>query len=99
LDDIVVVVFMFISLALFILIFKQFKKSNKKAKPTSLTKEDIIDGYEKLVIDLINNNQDSKEVLLEKKSQLLKYISKDLHNNIFFSDEEAKEIVQKLAKL
>lgn len=98
-DSISIIIFLLISVALFVLIFKQFKKGTSNARPTALTKEDIISDYEKLVKDLIENNKDEKDVMLQKKSQLLKHISKDLHNNIFFDEKEAKEIIQKLASL
>lgn len=99
-DNTAIIIFILISAALFILLSRQFKNIQGKGRPTSLTKEDIILGYEKLVRDLIEKNENEpKEILMEKKSQLLKHISKDLHNNIFFDENEAKEIVRKLAQI
>ncbi len=94
-----VILFIIVSMALFVLIFKQFGNNKKTNKPTVNTKQDIVDSYEQLILDVIENNKDDKEALIEKKTQLLKVISKDLHNNIYFDDDEAKYIVSKLAEL
>lgn len=98
-DSVTIIIFLLLSIALFVLVFKQFKNNSVSNKPTALTKEEIILGYEKLVLDVVEKNKDNKDILLEKKSQLLKYISKDLHNNIFFDEKEAKEIIKRLASL
>ena len=94
-----VILFIIVSMALFVLIFKQFGNNKKTNKPTVNTKQDIVDSYEQLILDVIENNKDDKEALVEKKTKLLKVISKDLHNNIYFDDDEAKYIVSKLAEL
>lgn len=98
-DSVTIIIFLLLSVALFVLVFKQFKNNPTNNKSTALTKEEIILGYEKLVLDVVEKNKDNKDILLEKKSQLLKYISKDLHNNIFFDEKEAKEIIKRLASL
>ncbi len=98
-DSISILIFLILTVALVVLVVKQFKKNSSNTKSSALTKEDIINGYEKLVLEVIENNKDNKEELMLKKSQLLKHISKDLHNNIFFDDKEAKEIILKLASL
>lgn len=94
-----IVLFVIVTLALFVLIFRQFKNNKKSNKPTVNTKQDIVDGYEQLILNIIKNNKEDKEALVEKKTKLLKVISKDLHNNIYFDDDEAKYIVSKLAEL
>ncbi len=98
-SELSVILFIIITVALFVLIFKQFGNNRKTNKPTVNTKQDIVDGYEQLILDVIENNKDDKEALVEKKTKLLKVISKDLHNNIYFDDDEAKYIVSKLAEL
>jgi len=97
--EVAVIIFILISMALFFLIFKRTGKNSKYGKSQVNTKQDIVDGYEKLMLDVIENNKHDKEALLEKKTQLLKSISKDLHNNIYFDDDEAKYIVSKFAEL
>ncbi|PLY08985.1 MAG: hypothetical protein C0626_08175 [Arcobacter sp.] len=94
-----IILFIIVSIALFILVFKQLGNNKKAKRPTVNTKQDIVDSYEKLILDVIENNKEDKEALLEKKTQVLKVISKDLHNNIYFDDDEAKYIVSKLAQL
>lgn len=98
-DSVSILIFILLFVALVILISRQFKKNSHGSKPSSLIKEEIILGYEKLVLEIIEKNRDDKDSLIEKKSQILKYISRDLHNNIFFDEKEAKEIIQKLAAL
>ena len=98
-NDVAIILFIIVSLALFILVFKLLSKNDKRNKSEVNTKQDIVDGYEKLILDVIENNKDDKDLLIEKKTQLLKIISKDLHKNIYFDEEEAKYIVSKLAQL
>jgi|TARA_R110002033_G_scaffold20278_5_gene51310 membrane protein implicated in regulation of membrane protease activity len=94
-----VLIFIIISLALFVLIYKQISRTKNNEKTEVKTKQDIIDGYEKLILDVIENNKDDKKLMIEKKTQILKVVSKDLHNNIYFDDDEAKYIISKLAEL
>ncbi|RXJ82005.1 hypothetical protein [Arcobacter sp. F2176] len=94
-----VVIFILVSLALLILIYKQINKTKSSENTEVRTKQDIIDGYEKLILDVIENNKDDKKLMIEKKTQILKVVSKDLHNNIYFDDDEAKYIISKLAEL
>ncbi|MGB5917805.1 hypothetical protein [Arcobacter sp.] len=94
-----VVIFIIISLALLVLIYKQINRTKNSEKTEVKTKQDIIDGYEKLILDVIENNKDDKKLMIEKKTQILKVVSKDLHNNIYFDDDEAKYIISKLAEL
>ena len=94
-----VVIFIIISLALLVLIYKQINKTKSSENTEVRTKQDIIDGYEKLILDVIENNKDDKKLMIEKKTQILKVVSKDLHNNIYFDDDEAKYIISKLAEL
>lgn len=98
-DSTSILILIILVIALFLLIGRQINRGSFTAKDTSLTKDDIILGYEKLVKEVIENNKDDKDIMLQKKSQLLKHISKDLHNNIFFDEKEAKEVIQKLASL
>lgn len=93
------VLFALISISLFVLVYKQFNKAKINPRSKAMTKEDIVEGYEKLILDVIEKNRDDKDALKEKKTQLLKHISKDLHNNIFFDEDEAKDIVRQLASI
>ncbi|ADG92988.1 hypothetical protein Arnit_1330 [Arcobacter nitrofigilis DSM 7299] len=97
--EITVIIFILISLALLVLIYKQINRTKNRGKTEVRTKQDIIDGYEKLILDVIENNKDDKKLMIEKKTQILKVVSKDLHNNIYFDDDEAKYIISKLAEL
>ncbi len=97
--EVAIVIFILISFALLILIYKQINRTKSRDKTEVKTKQDIIDGYEKLILDVIENNKHDKKLMIEKKTQILKVVSKDLHNNIYFDDDEAKYIISKLAEL
>ena len=48
---------------------------------------------------IIDKYKDDTNTLSSKKIEYLKKASKQIHNNIFFSDKEAKALVQRLASL
>lgn len=76
------------------IVYKQVR-FNKKSE--AFTKQDIINRYEADIKNLLLNEK--KEDLSEKKLALLKHISSELHRNIFFDENEAKEIIKHLASL
>ena len=86
----------FIILIVILIIFLYLYLQNIKTKKNTSykTKEDIINSYEKEV--LIFN---SKKLSKEDKSKFIKKIHKDLHNNIFFDDNETKTIIAHLISL
>lgn len=87
--EITLIIVLFI-LAIFLVLGKKFKNNKTSYK----TKEDIIISYEKEI--LIFN---SKKLPKEEKILLIKKIHKDLHNNIFFDDNETKKIILHLTSL
>lgn len=74
-----------------------FKKSNIKSKPAYLKKEEISKKYEYEMLKLISKYEKDKELLSKKKIEFLKEASSELHNNIFFDDNEVKALISKLA--
>lgn len=75
------------------------QNKTKSSKSSALKKSELIQNYEDGMINIIRNHENDKEILQLKKVQYLKKASHELHNNIFFDAQEAKEIIQKLASL
>jgi len=84
-----IIVFSLLGIALF-----YFTKSSTKIKPSHVKKDELILVYEKRVKDFISKKHSKEEKIL-----LIKTIHKELHNNIFFDDEETKQIILKLTSL
>ena len=84
----VVVVFYFI-----------LRKTNYKFKKTSQTKQEIITRYENELKVILSQYENNSEAYKEQKAFYLKKCNDELSRNIFFSKEESKEILQKLASL
>ena len=76
-------------------IFYVLKKNKlNNVKTSYVKKEELVYSYEKKVMDF-NKSTYSKE----EKIEFMKKIHKDLHNNIFFTDDETKNLMLKLSTL
>ena len=60
------------------------------------TRDDIIDEYKKELTQTLN--QLDTQARIAKKSELLKRISGELSRNIFFEEEEVREVILDLAE-
>ena len=93
----------FILLILAIIVFLVFylasNSKNKQYRSSALKKEELILKYEDEMKAIIEKHKNDPTVLKVKKIEYLKKASNKIHNNIFFSDSEAKALVQKLAAL
>ncbi len=76
-----------------------FKNKYKPSKSSALKKSELIKSYEEGMINILRNYENDKEKLQLKKIEYLKKSSHELHNNIFFDANEAKDIIKKLASL
>lgn len=92
-----------IVLALGVLVFLVFFLGNssqkKEYRSSALKKEELTQKYEdemRAILDEYKNNPEQQKI---KKIEYLKKASSRIHNNIFFSDSEAKALVQRLASL
>jgi len=83
-------------LLFFLIAFFLFKKSNSNVKAPAVKKDELIKSYEDEMREILLKYKDSEE-LQKKKIEYLKYASHQLHNNIFFDAQEAKEIIKRLA--
>jgi len=87
------IIIVFIFLGLLYLIFKpSAKRKSKKQKQA-----EIIASY-KRKLDYGLSGIEDRTLLLQKKIVLLKSYSEELNRNLFFDEEEVRELIQKLAK-
>jgi len=70
---------------------------NDKSK--KLKKEDIIKQYEAKMKSLIEQYKDDNEELLKQKQLFLQKVNNELVRNIFFDNNEIKNIIDRLLKL
>ncbi|AXH14754.1 hypothetical protein [Malaciobacter mytili] len=72
---------------------------NKSYKPEGVKKQEIIDSYEKEMLELLEKYNLNNDELLKKKKEFLIRVNHELSMNIFFEKQEAQEILQKLVNL
>ena len=86
---IIEIIFILFVLIIIALVVYQVSKNKLQIKSSGVKKSEIIDGYmEKL------ESLDSKE----EKLNYLKIINQELAMNIFFDQDEIRELMQKFAK-
>ena len=90
--------FLVIFLAIIVVGYLVLNKTNHKLKATSQTKQEIIDRYENEMKNILAKCE-NPEKEKEQKALYLKKCNDELSRNIFFTPEEAKDILQKLANL
>ena len=88
-----------IFLAIIVVGYLVLHKTNHKLKATSQTKQEIITRYENELKTLLEECKNDSESCKEQKALYLKKCNDELSRNIFFTPEESKEILQKLAQL
>lgn len=91
--------FAFIFLAIIVIGYLVLNKTNAKIKQTSQTKKEIILRYENNLLAILEQHNDDPEKQKLQKAEFLKQCNNELSRNIFFTSDEAKEILQKLATL
>ena len=88
--------FVVIFLISLITIYVVLRKTNHKLKDHNVKKNEIIEEYESELKLILEND---KENQAENKKIFLKKCNDELSRNIFFTETEASNIIQKLAKL
>lgn len=85
---------------IFTLIFIFFKRKNSSVlKPKVVKKEEIIEAYKLELLSLLAEFENDKEKQLQEKLKFLKRVNYELSMNIFFDENEAKELIQELVRL
>ncbi|RXK08182.1 hypothetical protein [Halarcobacter bivalviorum] len=86
-----------VALFAFLFFFFADKTKNKEYRSTALKKEELIQKYEDEMLEIIEKYKEDSSLLTTKKIEYLKKASNQLHNNIFFTEKEAKALIQRLA--
>lgn len=82
----------------FIVLFFIVSKKSYKTKNTLATKEKIIQTYENELKKILSASDDKKEKTQQKKLFLQKCNS-ELSRNIFFTEKEAIQVIQRLSRI
>jgi len=93
----IIFVVLLIILGALLYYFNGTKNSSSSAsKSTAKTKADIVKNYKnRMDLELKTYVGDSK-MLMAKKTSLVKVIASELNRNIFFDEDEVRELVQEL---
>ena len=88
-----------ISIIIIIIIGFLYLILKPKVKPKSKRQKqvEIIESYERKLKSELSGIED-RTLLVKKKIALLKNFSAELHRNLFFDEDEARDIIEKLAK-
>jgi len=86
------IIIILITIGFLYLIFKP------KAKPKSKEQKqaEIFASYKRKLDSNLSGIED-RALLIEKKTSLLKKFSAELHRNLFFDEDEVRELIEKLA--
>ena len=90
-------IFVFIILAITLFLFLQNK--NNSVKNPVVKKEEIYTQYKKQLQSLLEKYKDNKTIQIEQKKIFLQNCNSELSRNIFFTQEESIEMLQKLSRL
>jgi len=91
--------FLFIFLAIIVVGYLLLNRTKHKLKATSQTKQEIITRYENDLQAILEQHKENNEIQKKQKALFLKKCNDELSRNIFFTPEESKKILQKLASL
>lgn len=72
-------------------------KERPQGRSEILKKEELIIAYKKRFEEELSGI-DEREFLIEKKTKLLQTFASELNRNIFFDNEEAKALIEELAR-
>ncbi len=95
--DIVIIITLILIVGVVFLLLQN--KRSVSPRDTALKKEDIISNYENDLKKILSKYENNKEKQIEEKKLFLQNCSSELSRNIFFTPDEAKQIIQKLALL
>ncbi|MEA2017459.1 MAG: hypothetical protein U9N59_03330 [Campylobacterota bacterium] len=92
-------VFIFILFITILGAYLVVSKTKYRLKDTAVKKNEIIEKYELSLKNILDKYQEDKNKQLEEKKIFLKQCNCELSRNIFFTDDEASKVLQRLAKL
>ncbi len=82
-----------------IIIVVVFTKNKHQIKSSAIKKSEIILQYQNQLKNILHQCKDDKDTKIEQKKLFLQKCNSELSRNIFFTQDEAKQIIQKLAQL
>lgn len=91
-------IYIAILLCVGLILFFLFNSPKKETKTKAQKQEELIFSYRQKLHHELSKYKDNPPLKSKKKIQLLKTFAQELQFNIFFSDEETKEIIENLAK-
>lgn len=83
----------------FVLLLFLFSKKNYKIKNKTLKKEEIVQEYEYNLKNILAKYSTNKNEQIKQKKIFLQNCNNELSRNIFFTEEEAIIVIQRLSKL
>ncbi|MCK5111263.1 MAG: hypothetical protein KAQ94_07055 [Arcobacteraceae bacterium] len=95
--DIILITLIIIVIAVIIVVV--FTKNKHQIKSSSVKKSEIILKYQNQLKNILRQCKDDKDTKIKLKKLFLQKCSSELSRNIFFTQDEAKQIIQKLAQL
>lgn len=96
-EDNLFVIILFLVLSVLVVLI--FKRTNTNHRASTLKKAELIKKYEYEMLKIVTRYEKDKELLQQKKVEYLKVASHELHNNIFFDEDEATSIIKRLASM
>ncbi len=92
----ITLVLLIIIIILFIL-FNKYNSNSVSIKSSSIKKLEIINGYKKQIKIAIKSANGNKNLIIQKRKELLKQFNSELSRNIFFDKDEVKKVIGELA--
>ncbi|MEA3353835.1 MAG: hypothetical protein U9Q33_08480 [Campylobacterota bacterium] len=75
------------------------RKDGSSIRSTALKKEDIVHNYEKELKELMAPYENDKKMQIKIKKEYLQKCNSELSRNVFFDEDEAKEVLEQLSQL
>ncbi|MGB5867598.1 MAG: hypothetical protein WBG69_06980 [Arcobacteraceae bacterium] len=91
--------FALLIIVFFVVLFFIVSKKSYKIKNSAIKKEEIIQQYENDLKNILSQYTDDKTKQIEEKKIFLQNCNSELSRNIFFTQEESLQILQRLSKL
>ena len=86
--------------AIFTVIYFYLKKNREGfVKPKAVKKDELIQNYRVELLEILEKYEDNKDLQFQERIKFLKRVNYELSMNIFFDENEAKELLQELSKL
>lgn len=91
-------IFIGVFLLVCILLFFLFKTPKQKPKTKAQKQEELIASYKQKLHTQLSKYSQNPSLKSQKKVELLKNFAQELRFNIFFNDDEVREIIEYLAQ-